>query len=315
MPWHPTECPARLVWEGQCRSPWPARASGEDDDIDDDHEESWRGPPDLAATATLLLPSKPAAPLCQTSMEPLRCSMPAVWIDPMLKEFSILLQVATSSATVAPHTGDPSSSVQTVPPQRGPIVLITKVLAVGPSPSMDALMAEQATSSLSNAAPTSGEVTAPSQPLVPESALRTPPRAGQLDVVCGDETPTPLEAAQCLARFLDEVRVEQEPPLIASPPRQRTPVRRPPPVRPRSSRIAAQPLEHIPAFKRGEVLLNRQLGIAPPTAPDSPAPRGILDALHTGPCRRARWRAWTRCSQRLTGARASSSGRTRRMRR
>jgi hypothetical protein len=33
---------------------------------------------------------------------------------------------------------------------------------------------------------------------------------------------------------------------------------------------------------RGEVFLNRRLGIAPLTAPDSPASRGILDALRTG---------------------------------
>jgi hypothetical protein len=73
----------------------------------------------------------------------------------------------------------------------------------------------------------------------------------------GDETLTSHEAARRLGRFLDEVRVEQEPPLIASPPRQRTPVRRPPPIRPRSSRIAAQPLAHIPASKRGKVLQNK----------------------------------------------------------
>ena len=117
---------------------------------------------------------------------------------------------------------------------------------------------------------------------VPESALLMPSRASQLDVVCGDETPTPLEAARRLARCLDEVRVEREPPLVASPPRQRTPVRRPPPLRPRSSRIAAQPLAHIPASRRGEVLLNKRLGIAPPTAPVSPVSRGILDALRSG---------------------------------
>jgi hypothetical protein len=38
-------------------------------------------------------------------------------------------------------------------------------------------------------------------------------------------------------------------------------------------------LAHIPAFRQGEVLLNQRLGIAPPTAPVSPAPKGILDVL------------------------------------
>jgi hypothetical protein len=94
------------------------------------------------------------------------------------------------------------------------------------------------------------------QPPALESALLTPPREGHLDDATKEETPTPSEAAHRLARFLDEVRVEREPPLIASPPRQKTPVRRPPTIRPRSSRIATQPLAHISASRRGEVLLN-----------------------------------------------------------
>jgi hypothetical protein len=120
------------------------------------------------------------------------------------------------------------------------------------------------------------------QPPARESALLTPPREGQPDVTSGDETPSPSEAPRRLARFLDEVQVVQEPPLIAFPPRQRTPVRKPPPIRPRSRRIAAQPLTHIPASRRDEVLLNQRLGIAPPTAPVSPAPKGILDVLRSG---------------------------------
>jgi hypothetical protein len=120
------------------------------------------------------------------------------------------------------------------------------------------------------------------QPLAQELALLTPPRVGQPDIEIGDETLTPREAARCLARFLDEVRVEREPPLVVSPPRQPTRARRPLPVRRRSTRIAAQPLAHIPASPRGEVLLKQRLGIAPPAAMVSPAPKGILDALRSG---------------------------------
>jgi hypothetical protein len=40
-------------------------------------------------------------------------------------------------------------------------------------------------------------------------------------------------------------------------------------------------LAHIPAFRRGEILLNQRLGIAPPTAQVSPAPKGILDVLRS----------------------------------
>jgi hypothetical protein len=98
------------------------------------------------------------------------------------------------------------------------------------------------------------------QPLEHESALLTPPQEGQPGVASGDETPSPHEATRCLTQFLDKVRVMQEPPLIASLPRQRTPVKRPPPIRPRSRQIAAQPLAHISASRRGEVLLNQRLG-------------------------------------------------------
>ena len=132
----------------------------------------------------------------------------------MLEEFA--LQIATSLATVAPRTAySPLSSlVQVVPPQKGPIVMVAVAPMAGSLLSMDDLMMLN-------------EAAVPFQPSLPESALLTPSRGGQLDVACGDETPTSLEAARRLARFLDEERFEREPPLIASPPRQRTPVRRP----------------------------------------------------------------------------------------
>jgi hypothetical protein len=41
-------------------------------------------------------------------------------------------------------------------------------------------------------------------------------------------------------------------------------------------------LVHIPASRRDELLLNQRLGIAPPTAPVSPAPKEILDILRSG---------------------------------
>jgi hypothetical protein len=109
------------------------------------------------------------------------------------------------------------------------------------------------------------------QPLAQELTLLTPPRVGQPNVEIGDETS---------ARFLDEVRIEQEPPLL-SPPRQPARARRPLSVRRRSTWIATQPLAYIPAFRRGEVLLKQRLGIASPAATVSPAPKGILDALRS----------------------------------
>jgi hypothetical protein len=107
------------------------------------------------------------------------------------------------------------------------------------------------------------------QPSAQELTLLTPPRVGQPDVESGNEMPMPREAARRLARFLDEVRVERATPLIASPPRQRVRAKRPLLVQHRSTWTAAQPLA-------------QPLGIAPPAATASPAPKGILDDLRSG---------------------------------
>ena len=45
----------------------------------------------------------------------------------------------------------------------------------------------------------------------------------------------------------------------------------------RSRRIAAQPLAHIPISKRGEVLLMRKMGFAPPAGPISSASKRAYD--------------------------------------
>jgi hypothetical protein len=103
---------------------------------------------------------------------------------------------------------------------------------------------------------------------------------GQLDVEDDDMTPTPREAARRLARFTEEVQCRRQPPLIASPPRQRAVTKRPLPIR--SKRIATQPLLHIPTSKRGEVLLMQRMGIAPPAAPVSSASKGAYNAIFTG---------------------------------
>ena len=87
------------------------------------------------------------------------------------------------------------------------------------------------------------------QPSAQELVQLTPPRVGQTDVDIGDDTPTPREAARCLARILDEVWVVREPPLVSSSPRQRVRSKRPLPIRHRNRRIAVQPLAHIPASR------------------------------------------------------------------
>jgi hypothetical protein len=70
----------------------------------------------------------------------------------------------------------------------------------------------------------------------------------ELPVPQNADDATPCEAARRLARFIDEVRIERPPPLIASPPKQVVPIRRHPVVK-RSTRIAARPLSHIPTSR------------------------------------------------------------------
>ena len=106
-------------------------------------------------------------------------------------------------------------TLQTMPPHTGPVA-VTVAVTVAPAtdstlPMHDPL-ADQATSGLGDATPATGDAAVSPLP----SALLTPPREGQPDVA-RDETPTSLEAARLLVRFLDEVGVEREPPLIASP--------------------------------------------------------------------------------------------------
>jgi hypothetical protein len=90
--------------------------------------------------------------------------------------------------------------------------------------------------------------------------------------------PSPSEVARRLARFKEEVLLKRPAPIISSPPKQRPPARRWP-LPPRSSRIAAQPLAHIPASKRGEVLLQMKMGIPPPAPPISPASSAARQAI------------------------------------
>ena len=109
----------------------------------------------------------------------------------------------------------------------------------------------------------------------------TPTQDDQLDSQAtldpSDTTPTPREAARCLARFTEEVQLKQSLPLIATPPRQKAATKRPLPIR--SRRIAAQPLAHIPTSKPGEVLLMQRMGFAPPAVPVSSASKGTYEAL------------------------------------
>lgn len=85
-----------------------------------------------------------------------------------------------------------------------------------------------------------------------------------------DATPSPREAARRLNKFTAEVQRKRQPPLIASPPKQKAPPKKP--IIPLGSRrIAAQQMGHIPASKRGEVLLMKKMGVLPPQAPPSSA--------------------------------------------
>jgi hypothetical protein len=147
-----------------------------------------------------------------------------VSFDPMLEELAVNgAPEATSLRTAEPSTAgndattgfvEPAMAMAQEPPQLTPLASEVVSVEVASQPSKT----ETATRDGSP------------QPPEHESAMLTPPREGQPGVASGDETPSPHEAARRLAQFLDKVRVVREPPLITSPPRQRTPVRRPPPI-------------------------------------------------------------------------------------
>jgi hypothetical protein len=82
-----------------------------------------------------------------------------------------------------------------------------------------------------------------------------------------EDSPSPGEAARRLAKFIDEVRVVRQPPLISSPPKHKTPPKRTLPLR--SRRITAQQMDHIPMSKRGKVLLMKRMGFLEPSANSS----------------------------------------------
>jgi hypothetical protein len=101
-----------------------------------------------------------------------------------------------------------------------------------------------------------------------------PPPAG----ATADSTPSPSEAARRLAKFTGEVLRKRATPLIASPPKQKAPARKP--VIPlRSRRIASQQLGHIPVSKRGEVLAMKKLGFTHPNAQPTSADRRSYDSF------------------------------------
>lgn len=95
-------------------------------------------------------------------------------------------------------------------------------------------------------------------------------------------TPTPREAAYRLAKYTQEVKSMVQSPLIKSPPKQ-MPLQRKPPLPIRSSCIAAQKLDHIPASKRGEVLLMKKMGVAPPAAPPFSVAKRSYKTYFKGP--------------------------------
>jgi hypothetical protein len=86
-----------------------------------------------------------------------------------------------------------------------------------------------------------------------------------------EDSPSPGETVRRLARFIEEVVVVREPPLVSSPPKQKTSPKRTLPLW--SRRITAQRMDHIPVYKRGEVLLKKKLGLLEPSAPSSSVPK------------------------------------------
>jgi hypothetical protein len=97
------------------------------------------------------------------------------------------------------------------------------------------------------------------------------------DELTAEGTPTLREATKRLSRFIEEVQVMRQPPLISSPHKQKlAPKQTTLPIR--SRRIAAQQMDHIPASKHGEVLLMKKMGILAPSALISSAAKRSYDS-------------------------------------
>lgn len=95
-----------------------------------------------------------------------------------------------------------------------------------------------------------------------------------------EDSPSPREAAQQLARFTEKVVMMREPPLISAPPKQKTPPKRTLPLR--SSRMAAQKMDHIPASKHSEFLLKKKLELLEPLAPPSSTAKRSYESYFKG---------------------------------
>ena len=96
-------------------------------------------------------------------------------------------------------------------------------------------------------------------------------------VALTEDSPSPREAARRLARFTEEVVVVREPSLISSPP---TPSKQTLPLR--SRRIAAQKMDHIPASKRGKLLLKKKLGLLEPSTPPASMAKRSYESYFKG---------------------------------
>lgn len=108
----------------------------------------------------------------------------------------------------------------------------------------------------------------------------TPQRPTSTEATCPEATPSTAEAGKRLQLFTNEVLIKCRTPLL-DPPKQKPPVRRQR-SKPRSTRLAAQKLAHIPPSKRGEVLLQQKMGVPPPLPLITTASSKACKALITG---------------------------------
>jgi hypothetical protein len=109
-------------------------------------------------------------------------------------------------------------------------------------------------------------------PTAPAPEANSPP---------SEPTPTPSEAVRRLTKYTMDVQCRRQTPLIAEPPKQKVTQGRPF-IPMRSTRIAAQQMDHIPASKRGEVLLMRKMGVLSANATPTSASRRTYDSVFRG---------------------------------
>lgn len=284
-----TPAPAPLIIEGG-QSSGPAEAASApvpaDEDTTDEGDQANQGNA-LVGVATTTLEQPSGTPAGDVLINTSAAPAPDVEDSACDGQGAALVEGATSEATTELPTGNhvgamtnqEDATAPSCPAGESPAATDTaaRVDSTVPEPDASIAVAPVQTSSCSQSAAAVSEEANGEVSTIDTTRQETPQHGAEASAI-DTQTPTPGEAARRLTHYTAEVQQKRRSPLISSPPKQKPAARRPQ-VQTRSARLAAQPLAHVPALKRGEVLLMQKLGIQPPPAPSTPATKRALEAI------------------------------------